>query len=674
MIDFAWRLIVYLANNFSHIFSSIFICISILVLILYLNVKQKIYLYLGLFILSMSFYSFILTSNWFLSINEAFLALKIKGYTEFIIPIFLYLFYEQMADFKVKKIARRLWQIHLIFSFAAIYLVETNGSSLFSLYVPFDVLALITFSLMFILTAVMVFRGDPEAKIYLMGLIAFIITVFYDLLRALYIIYSNNQLITWGFFGFIISLTIIMGRRFQSVYKRIEEQNHELEKMNILKDEFLANTSHELRTPLHGIIGISESILNGIGGPVNDRMRKNIMIIISSAQRLNNLVINILDYAKLNHKEITLDKEILNVNKLTESVLDATQTLVGNKAVLLVNNVNKDHFIHADANRVQQILYNLIGNAIKYTPNGSIEVTSQKKADFIEICIADTGDGILKEDQQRIFQSFQQLDGSSSREYGGTGLGLSITKHLVEMNGGQIEVFSEVGRGSTFSFTLPQSIELYDEGVNAPHSDRVKIAGLEQDKLNEKELQILIVDDEPVNVQVIVNHLSEKNWGILTADNGAAALEIIDRQKIDLIILDIMMPRMSGFEVCQKIRMKYTSEEVAIIMLTAKNTPESIAQGYQAGANDYATKPIIKDELLRRVETALKDRKNESLLTDKQKEIILLFSSGCKRKEVRDKLFIEENTLKNHITEINKKLGSKTIHEAVQKAVTKRII
>ncbi|QGQ99454.1 response regulator [Paenibacillus psychroresistens] len=580
----------------------------------------------------MSFYTFILTSYWFLSINEANLTWKIQSYTEFVIPIFLYLFYEQMTDFKIKKIARRLWQIHLIFAFSAIFLIEAKRSGLTSMFVPFDLLTLGTFSLMFVMTAAKVLRGDYEARVFMLGLLAFIISGFYDLLRALHIIDASSQLVTWGFFGFVIALTFIMGRRFQRVYNRIEDQNLELEKMNKLKDEFLANTSHELRTPLHGIIGISESILNGIGGPINDRMRKNMLIIISSAQRLNNLVINILDHAKLNHKEIALDKEILSVHELTESVLEATQILVGEKAVLLVNNVNRTHVIHADANRVQQILYNLIGNAIKYTHTGSIEISSHKKAGFIEISIADTGVGILKEHQAGIFQSFEQLDGSSSREYGGTGLGLSITKHLVEMHGGQIEVFSELGMGATFSFTLPQSIELYQESATVHNPDLAGINEVESVNGDENELHILVVDDEPVNVQVIVNHLSGKNWGIVTADSGAAALEIIARQKIDLIILDIMMPKMSGIEVCQQVRMKFTSEEVAIIILTAKNTPESIAQGYQAGANDYATKPIIKEELLRRVDNVLKDRKNESVLTDKQKEIIVLFSTGHKRK------------------------------------------
>ncbi|WP_227014083.1 ATP-binding response regulator [Paenibacillus psychroresistens] len=597
-----------------------------------MNGKQKIYFYLGLFVLSMSFYTFILTSYWFLSINEANLTWKIQSYTEFVIPIFLYLFYEQMTDFKIKKIARRLWQIHLIFAFSAIFLIEAKRSGLTSMFVPFDLLTLGTFSLMFVMTAAKVLRGDYEARVFMLGLLAFIISGFYDLLRALHIIDASSQLVTWGFFGFVIALTFIMGRRFQRVYNRIEDQNLELEKMNKLKDEFLANTSHELRTPLHGIIGISESILNGIGGPINDRMRKNMLIIISSAQRLNNLVINILDHAKLNHKEIALDKEILSVHELTESVLEATQILVGEKAVLLVNNVNRTHVIHADANRVQQILYNLIGNAIKYTHTGSIEISSHKKAGFIEISIADTGVGILKEHQAGIFQSFEQLDGSSSREYGGTGLGLSITKHLVEMHGGQIEVFSELGMGATFSFTLPQSIELYQESATVHNPDLAGINEVESVNGDENELHILVVDDEPVNVQVIVNHLSGKNWGIVTADSGAAALEIIARQKIDLIILDIMMPKMSGIEVCQQVRMKFTSEEVAIIILTAKNTPESIAQGYQAGANDYATKPIIKEELLRRVDNVLKDRKNESVLTDKQKEIIVLFSTGHKRK------------------------------------------
>ncbi|MFD1674845.1 ATP-binding protein [Alicyclobacillus fodiniaquatilis] len=266
-----------------------------------------------------------------------------------------------------------------------------------------------------------------------------------------------------------------------------------------------------------------------------------------------------------------------------------------------------------DENRVRQILFNLIGNAIKYTDAGSVTLSALEKEGFVQLSIIDTGIGIPSDKFDMIFQSFEQVDSSITREYGGTGLGLTITKSLVELHGGTISVESTVGIGSCFIFTLP----LADNALIANNSNVVPVredvalidyhSEIAATKTNDivahsADVRILIVDDDPVNVQVVTNHLTNKGWKTLTAYSGPEALEILESEKVDLVLLDVMMPKMSGLEVCSRIREMYTLNDLPVILLTAKNSMDDFILGFKAGANDYLTKPFMKEELNARIE------------------------------------------------------------------------
>ncbi|MDM8567086.1 cache domain-containing protein, partial [Candidatus Halobeggiatoa sp. HSG11] len=394
--------------------------------------------------------------------------------------------------------------------------------------------------------------------------------------------------------------------------KKAEEHNINLLQMDKLKDEFLANTSHELRTPLNGIIGIAESLRDGVAGELPKIAKTNLTMIISSGKRLSNLVNDILDFFKLKNKGLKLQSKPISLREIVEILLFLNRSLIGKKSLELVNSVTDDiPAVYADENRLQQILYNLIGNAIKFTDAGKIEISARLQSDkWLEIIVADTGIGIQEEKFTKIFQSFEQADGSTAREYGGTGLGLAVTEKLVELHGGKIWLESQVGVGSQFIFTLPIT-----ESVAVPLESHDQITKIVEEPVNivapiqadDDLFTILIVDDEPVNIQVLSNHLSLHNYNIIQASCGQEACALIeDGIRPDLILLDVMMPRMTGYEVAQEIRKQFSANELPILMLTAKNRLSDLVTGLEAGANDYLTKPISKNELLARVKTHLK--------------------------------------------------------------------
>jgi signal transduction histidine kinase/ligand-binding sensor domain-containing protein/class 3 adenylate cyclase/ActR/RegA family two-component response regulator len=424
----------------------------------------------------------------------------------------------------------------------------------------------------------------------------------------------------WAYSLYIIALiSSIVGYihyRTKIHRKELEQQrliNERLQRIDKMKDEFLANTSHELRTPLHGIVGIAESLIGVAKGTVSEFLDSNLSMIISGGKRLTNLVNDILDFSKLKMSELELKKRPVDMGALTDVVLEFSKSLIAQKVLKLENKIKKNlPPVNGDENRLQQIMYNLIGNAIKFTDSGTVTISASQHKDMVEISIADTGIGIPEDKIDNIFLSFEQVDASISREYGGTGLGLAITKKLIELHGGNINVKSEIGKGSTFSFTLPVSEEKVKITEQREEVAKVREVGngefisLKDQARMEGEFNILVVDDEPINQQVLLNHLSIGNYNVTQALNGQEALKLMEEDnKFDLILLDIMMPKMSGYEVCQKIREKYLPSELPVIMLTAKNQVSDLVEGFSSGASDYLAKPFGKNELLARIKTHL---------------------------------------------------------------------
>ncbi len=400
--------------------------------------------------------------------------------------------------------------------------------------------------------------------------------------------------------------------------KQEQAINVGLREIDQLKDEFLANTSHELRTPLYGMTGLVEAVLDD---PDKSQLETRTLLktVLDSGRRLTGLVNDILDFSKLRNDGLVLSLEPVDLRSLVDIVLTLSKPLVADRSIELVNTVESSiPPLTADSARVEQVLFNLVGNAIGFTNEGYIKVGAQLVGDQVRISVVDSGAGIAPEHQEKIFDYFVQADASAQRQYGGTGLGLAVSRQLVELHGGHISVESVLGEGSTFSFTMPtantQAAEIVHAvrtplpviNLNEPgNSDSMPSNTLATVSPTDNSPTILVVDDEILVRQVLKQHLGSAGYRLEIASSGAKALEILRSEVIDLVLLDIMMPSMSGFEVCREIRKTKHRKDLPLIFLSAKGRPEDRVASFDEGGNDYLTKPIGRRELLARVATHL---------------------------------------------------------------------
>lgn len=452
-----------------------------------------------------------------------------------------------------------------------------------------------------------------------------------------YYIYWIENIGIFGVFLFVLSLGMVFITRLRSVFvqnqiisARLQTQNSRLQELDRLKDDFLANTSHELRTPLQGIIGLTESLLDGIAGDLHPKVQTNLELVVTSGKRLSRLIHDLLDLSKLNHQDIALDQVSLPLPDTVSLVLAAFEPQAAVKGIQLLKGFPADlPLVRADANRLQQILYNLIGNAVKFTDSGWVRVTARQVGEYVEVNIIDTGIGIPKAKLQTVLAPFEQAESGTGR--GGTGLGLTISHKLIAMHGGQFHLDATEGSGTTASFTLPvwhaemeaavsgSSFLLPVPDSQPPWEAGAAAAAAAERSSNElgdtpsplprtplPAATVLLVDDEPINLQVLDNYLSGSSLRLLKAANGQEALAIIEQNVPDLLLLDVLLPDMNGYDICRRLRERYDESTLPIILLTAKGRLVDLLEGFHAGANDYIVKPFARHELLARVGIQLK--------------------------------------------------------------------
>lgn len=471
-----------------------------------------------------------------------------------------------------------------------------------------------------------------EGRLFMGITICFIIGMV-DVFRSMFYI-TTYQLSQYVFFLLSFPMGLAIVQQFTETQRslinsqRLIAQSRQqaidnLKRADRLKDEFLAATSHELKTPIHGIIGITQTALEKHAGKSDSPLAKSLRTTLASAKRLAILIDDILDYSRLKNQDLKLSVKPVDLHSVSTVLITLFKPLADKKQIQIINNIPATGaYVTADENRIYQILQNLINNALKFTPLGRIELYVSAADGFIETHVKDTGIGIDPKQQTAIFKSFTQLEDSENRQYEGIGLGLSITRHLVEQHGGTIRVDSSPGKGADFAFTLPAADEIPESekqqetlatlirGTDFAPDNTIEPEAKPRDKESRTPLPVeqktdqpavLVVDDDPVNLQIVTEYLGETHH-VITVSSGQKCLAYLEENPLpDLVLLDIMMPGLSGFDVCRKIRESFGSDKLPVIFLSAKNQVSDLTQGFTLGANDYLSKPFSRSELLTRV-------------------------------------------------------------------------
>lgn len=375
-----------------------------------------------------------------------------------------------------------------------------------------------------------------------------------------------------------------------------------------IKSDFLANMSHEIRTPLNTIVGVSDELIEM---QTPSTQKDYTQILNKSAQVLLSIVNDILDFSKLEDGSIKLANVSFDLNELTERISSVVAPMARKKNLQFEFQFfpNTPCWVSGDPKRIEQIVLNLLGNAIKFTESGKVQIHigSQIKGNrnFILMQVNDTGVGIPEADIGKIFERFTQSDVSLTRRHGGTGLGLSIVKQLVGLMNGSVKVQSKVGEGSWFSVEL--ELPTAEAAIALEPS---RSAGLHSEsEISKTKKSILLVDDSSENRALIQIFLRKTFHEITTAEDGAEAVAHFEKKKFDLILMDMQMPVMDGYEATRKIRQLEKArgyETIPIIALSAYSMPEEIERGRLAGCDDYLTKPLRKSELMKALDDLLR--------------------------------------------------------------------
>ena len=377
-----------------------------------------------------------------------------------------------------------------------------------------------------------------------------------------------------------------------------------------VKEQFLTNMSHEIRTPMNGILGFAK-ILDGTN--LDEEQKQSVNAIKRAGKNLMIVINDILDFSKIEAEKMIFEEVDFSLSKNIKAVMELLSPISKEKNIKLIYNISDqiNDFLIGDPTRLSQILINLIGNALKFTSEGYVEliVSLVQETDtetFLQFAIIDTGIGIPVDKINSIFESFNQASNETTRKFGGTGLGLTITRSLIELQGGSITVESKIGKGSKFSFLI--QYKKAQKGI-------VKTIKLKKEKLSPdflKNINILLVEDNELNQMLAIKVFEKFNKTIDIADNGKIAIDKIDKNNYDVILMDIQMPEMDGIELTHYIRTNFGAKsKIPIIALTAHASLIEEKRCLDNGMNDYLSKPFDFNELLEKIQFNLMNSKNE---------------------------------------------------------------
>ncbi|MEK5507568.1 ATP-binding protein [Paenibacillus sp. FSL P4-0113] len=589
-----------------------------------LRKKEKALLYLGCFCIAALFY--ILTHGekllvWGIPDLPYEWVLKIQSFSSTLFYYFLIRYVHLSTQIVMNRIVLRFYHITTALMLGMGLFLPTLVLSSFELFILLFGVVSVGYVLLILIRGLLQQTDDAALLVIsIMSILMIVVTSFVYILG-----WGDVRGVTaYEMLIFVLAQTLLLAKRFVHSFMEVENLSRRLLTLDGLKNEFLANTSHELRTPLHGIINIAQSMLDRYGTQFNEPQKHNLALIANVGRRLSYLINDILDFSNLKNGRLALNRRPVNVQAAVNSVLEVLGHTVGKKKLQFVKEWPSSlPKVDADEDRLIQILYNLLGNAVKFTEEGKIVISAKAGTREMEISIKDTGSGIAQEHLSHIFEPFNRGANAEDEGYSGTGLGLGIVRRLVELHGGHIRVESRLGKGSTFYFTLPlaQTGTLGHEAQKDVSPAVILQPGVtsgpnviphEEDALERVQTvpyKVLAVDDDEVNLRVLEELLYATGCSVVAVDHAEEALHMLNgRTRFDLVITDWMMPEMSGIELCRRIRERYSLSELPVLLLTARDLPGDIRAGFMAGANDFLRKPVDAEELKARVRTLLNMR------------------------------------------------------------------
>ncbi|OXM84509.1 histidine kinase [Paenibacillus rigui] len=583
----------------------------------FLRRRERTYLFSGLYFLSLSIMHVLYGEKIFQQLwPEApfYVVYKTLDVAQFSSAIFIVLFfcsiYKGVLTDRIKWYLLVPHMVYVISIFILPYSIYNEVRFIF-----FSYLGLVTFYIMarmFYLFSISR-RAEYERKEQLLFIVAFISLTLYLVDGSLFSesIIQTNMRGKIALTCYVMSLNMLLAYRFTNAYKKNEMLTDRLTVSDQLKDQFLMHTSHEIKTPLHGIMNITSYLLDDDERNLSLKQRQHLWLIKDTSVKLSMLMQDLIDVSRLKHGELRLNMMEVEVRSIVQIVFNVLRFELTGKAVRLNNRVPADQWVQADENRLRQILYNLVHNAIKNTDEGEISVALKNNDGIAYITVKDTGRGMDEGKQTKVFHYFEQSEEVLPDDgYTGMGVGLYISRKLAERMDGQLRIgWSEVGKGTSMLLSLRSAVKLPLERQQ-PHArelERTEEIELEANHIMEQyEYTILIVDDEASNIHTLLNILKRHRYNVIAAFSAHEAMDKIKQYpQVDLVILDVMMPGTSGIELCEKLRAQYSILDLPILFATAKDTSHDIAMGFGAGANDYLTKPFEAETLIARIQTLL---------------------------------------------------------------------
>ena len=409
----------------------------------------------------------------------------------------------------------------------------------------------------------------------------------------------------------MISVAVMIGNRLQLNYQKAALLSEKLIRQDDLKDEFLAKAYNELKTPLHIIHNLTKKLLEGEKGALNSKQQEALLYINRECQDLSTLVGDLLDSSRIKNDNIKLRISSVNPHEAVDDIVKEMQAFMPNSTELSIKNYIDSEFpsIMADPDKFRQIIYNLLHNALKFTKKGEIRVSANLDGKFAEIIVSDTGIGIEKKYFNEIFDTFFQ----KAADEEGLGLGLSIVKNLVEGQGGKISVDSVYGKGSSFKFKLPVCLDAKMCEKASEDKTIIETPAVNQGEENIIDIQkatVLIIDKEHSNQKIISDIVKSLKLNTILSGSGSEALEAMQNNKIDLIVMDFMLSDIQGDKLCGIIRQQYSMTELPILILTASNRTNYLMNSFDYGANDFQRKPIDENWLKSRILSLLLMKKS----------------------------------------------------------------